>query len=471
VPYNATLQTGLHKTFQDFEGVITEPRVSIAYSPLGERKTVIRGGFGLFANTIAGNLTTNIFGNSPNKFSPRVTTGTVGDATTAGGAQANSFASSQAFEAGFSDGYTLKQLQAVVPNFSTPTLYVNPNTFHTIRVLEWSAEVEQPITGHDLITVSYSGNHGYDEPLSNTAANAYTSSATLYPNGFAGLGTSIPDPRFSTVTQIYTSGYSNYHGLTVVERHDLSHGLQSQVSYTWSHALQLGTVYNPGNFPVGIGPQTSIERAGSYGATNFDTRHNLEADLLYVEPRLHRGLLESTLGGWTLGGKLYLYSGRPFSVTNSKIPTSFGNTLFGAGTILADTLDPDAIGTHCGKAAVHAACLSTSQFASVVTATNPNGQRDFGNTNPNSFRGPGFFSIATRLSKEVHITENTHFDFGADAYNLLNHTNLAVPNSNVGGSGLGTITSTVSSPTSIYGTGQGAIVSGRVLVLFGKFNF
>ena len=471
VPYNTTLQTGLHKTFQNFEGVITEPRVSIAYSPLGERKTVIRGGFGLFANTIAGNLTTNIFGNSPNKFSPRVTTGTVGVATTAGSAQANSLASSQAFETGFSGGYTLKQLQAAVPNFSTPTLYVNPNTFHTIRVLEWSAEVEQPITGHDLITVSYSGNHGYNEPLSNTAANAYTSSATLYPNGFAGLGTGIPDPRFSTVTQIYTSGYSNYHGLTVVERHDLSHGLQGQVSYTWSHALQLGTIYNPGNFPTGIGPQTNIERAGSYGATNFDTRHNLEADLLYVEPRLHRRLLEATLGGWTLGGKLYLYSGRPFSVTNSKIPTSFGNTLFGAGTILADTLDPDAIGTHCGKSAVHAACLSTSQFASVVSATNPNGQRDFGNTNPNSFRGPGFFSVATRLSKEVHITESTHFDFGADAYNLLNHTNLAVPNSNVGGSGLGTITSTVSSPTSIYGTGQGAIVSGRVLVLFGKFNF
>jgi hypothetical protein len=177
------------------------------------------------------------------------------------------------------------------------------------------------------------------------------------------------------------------------------------------------------------------------------------------------------LGGWRLGGKLYLYSGRPFSVTNSKIPTSFGNTLFGAGSILADTLDTNAIGTHCGKAAVHAGCLATSQFASVVSASNPNGQRDFGNSNPNSFRGPGFFSIATRLSKEIHITEGTHFDIGADAYNLLNHTNLAVPNSNVGGSGFGTITSTVSSPTSIYGTGQGAIVSGRVLVLFGKFNF
>jgi hypothetical protein len=139
--------------------------------------------------------------------------------------------------------------------------------------------------------------------------------------------------------------------------------------------------------------------------------------------------------------------------------------------ILADTLDRKALGTGCGKSAVKSACLTTSQFASVVTASNPGGQRDFGNTAPNSFRGPGFFSIAAQLSKTIPVTEHTHFDLGADAYNLLNHTNLAVPNSNVGGSGFGLITSTVSSPTSIYGTGQGAIVSGRVLVVFGKFQF
>jgi hypothetical protein len=47
-----------------------------------------------------------------------------------------------------------------------------------------------------------------------------------------------------------------------------------------------------------------------------------------------------------------------------------------------------------------------------------------------------------------------------------------VPNFDVNkGATLGTITSDVSVPTSIYGTGQGAIVSGRVLVVFGKFIF
>jgi hypothetical protein len=473
VPYNATLQTGLHQNFKDFEGIVTEPRFAVAYSPRGDGRTVIRGGVGLFANTIQGSITANVFGNPPNKFTPTVSTGTVGLTGTSGSAESAAASSNQAFQTGFAQGETLPEIRASLPSgttFATPTLYVNPDDFHTITVLEWSAELEQPVSAHDLVSISYSGNHGYDEPLANAAANAYVSNPGLYPDGFAGLPSSAPDPRFSTVTQVSNAGVSNYEGLTVAERHAMNRGLQGQISYTWSHALQFGTIYNPVLFAA------KSSSAGAYGPTNFDTRHNLEADLVYNEPRLQSRLLNATAGGWTLGGKLYLYSGRPYSVTNSLIQSSLvgkglTNNFPASTSILADTLNPIIIGSHCGKAAVQAACITPNDFASAVTATNPNGQRDFGDSPPNSFRGPGFFSIATQLSKSVRVTEQTHFELGADAYNLLNHTNLAIPNSNLGASGFGLITSTVSSPTSIYGTGQGAIVSGRVLVVFGKFLF
>jgi hypothetical protein len=167
-----------------------------------------------------------------------------------------------------------------------------------------------------------------------------------------------------------------------------------------------------------------------------------------------------------VGGKLYLYSGRPFTVIDSGVsPANVFSSTF-SGTVLADTTSPSVLGLHCGTSAVHTPCLSTSQFAL------PAAQADWGNTKPNSFRGPGFSSIAMQLGKEFPIKESIRFELGGDAYNLLNHPNFGIPNNDVNkGATLGTITTDVSVPTSIYGTGQGAIVSGRVLVVYGKFIF
>jgi hypothetical protein len=459
VPYNATLQTGNSKLFQQFQAPIPEPRLGFAYSPFKQSKTVVRGGIGLFANTIAASIAASVFGNSPYKFTPVVTTGTVGLAADPGSAQANAVASDTAFESGFASGDTLTELKAAVPNFSSPTLYVNPNKFHTIRALEWSLGVEQPLTAHDVFSATYSGTHGYNESLSNAAANGASSM------GFDGLPTTAPDPRFSVVTQIFDEGYSWYHGLTLTEQHAFLRGFQGQLSYTWSKALQLGTIYNPTAYSAGSIAATSL-RTADYGPTAFDTRHNLSGDFVYSTPKFKERLLDRRLGGWKFGTKLYLYSGRPFTVIDSGIASAHGFSSTFSGSVLADLTNPNVLGVHCGAGAVHTPCLSTGDFATAPT------QEDFGNTKPNAFRGPGFFSVSSQLSKVIPVTEKTHFELGADAYNLTNHVNFAVPNADVNkGSSLGTITSDVSVPTSIYGTGQGAIVSGRVLVAFGKFLF
>ncbi|MBT9333166.1 TonB-dependent receptor [Paracidobacterium acidisoli] len=468
VPYNTTIQTGLHKNFASLEGVVTEPRLGVAWSPRGEGGIVIRGGVGLFANTFPGSIAASVFGNAPNKFTPTVSYGDVALNNDPSSSQSVAIASDLAFRNGFTAGDDLNQLQAALGSvkFATPAFYVNPNHFSTIKVLEWSLELEQPLGRRDVFVLSYSGNHGYDESVNNSDANAYIGTPSRYPNGFGALPSAIPDPRFSTVSQILTSGYSNYDGFTALVRHALSYGFQGQASYTWSHALQLepltGTattfyVYNPYNLRAGYGP------------TGFDTRNNFTADFLWVTPREKNRWLQAGLGGWTLGSKLYVYSGRPFSVTNSKIPGGLSTT-FG-GPVLADLLEQNLAGKHCSRAAVTTPCFSSTQFATYqATAANPNQQTDFGNTPPNDFRGPGFFSVASQLTKRIPIHERVAFEAGATAYNLFNHANFAVPTGNVA-SGLGLITSTVSSPTSIYGTGQGAIVSGRVLVLLGKFTF
>jgi hypothetical protein len=464
VPYNSTIQTGLGRAFPSIEAIIPAPRFGIVFTPFGKNKTVLRGGVGLFANTFAGNLAVNVFDNSPNKFSPTVSFGDVGLSTDPASSQSVAIASAQAFEAGFSKGQTLAQLQSALGKvpFAVPTFYVTPNEFQTAKVLEWSFEIEQPLTPRNVLAITYSGNHGYSEMISDPDLNGYIGTVSRYPAGFSSLPTAAPDPRFSTVTGLLTSGYSNYDGLSVQVRHSFSLGFQGQASYTWSHALQL----DPGITSAGASSATStvlnpFNLNSGYGPTDFDTRHNLSADVVWNPPKFQKRLMENVLGGWTLGAKMYVYSGRPFSVTDSQIP-GFLSPTFG-GPVLADLLDPTALGTQCTN--VNVRCLTSSQFATSKT------QDDFGNIPPNSFRGPGYFNIDTQLTKRIQVKERLAFQFGASAYNLLNHPNFANPTSNVTVGGFGTITSTQSAPTSIYGSGQGALVSGRVIVVTGRFNF
>ena len=60
VPYNSTIVSGLHNTFQSVEGLVSEPRLGVVFTPFGQGKTVFRAGVGLFANAFAGNVSANI---------------------------------------------------------------------------------------------------------------------------------------------------------------------------------------------------------------------------------------------------------------------------------------------------------------------------------------------------------------------------------------------------------------------------
>ena len=55
-------------------------------------------------------------------------------------------------------------------------------------------------------------------------------------------------------------------------------------------------------------------------------------------------------------------------------------------------------------------------------------QGTFGNVGRSPLRGPGVFSLDTSLLKRVRISEGLNLQFRAEAFNVLNHTNLSYPN-------------------------------------------
>lgn len=467
VSYNQTIITGLSTAYHHYQPVIVEPRFGIVFTPFGSGKTVVRTGVGLFSNLPSASVSANIFGNAPNKFTPSVTFGNVGLGSDPSTSQAAAVASFNTFESSFSKGLTLSQIQAALGKiaFAAPAFYSPPDELRPPKVWEWSFEVEQPLGQRNVLAVTYAGNHGYDETYNNTTQNNFNGNPSKFPVGYLGLPTAAPDPRFATVTQPLLSGYSNYNGLSVQLRHAFSMGFTGQMGYTWSHGQQLGAVYDPHNLNFG------------YSNTGLDNRHQFTADLLWMMPKLSNRLLDRAIGGWNVGVKAFAYSGRPFSVTNGQLGGQIQPNF--SGTILADLVDPSVLGKHCSSGAVNTPCLAQSQFlwtsTSACSASLTNGclsaQNDYGNIPPNSFYGPGYFDIDTQVTKTIRIRERMNLQLGASAYNTLNHPNFAQPSGTATSAALGKITGTVSPPVSIYGSGQGAIVSGRVLVLTGKFTF
>jgi hypothetical protein len=63
-PYNSAIHTGLNNAFRNLDGLLVLPRVGIAYTVT--KKTVIRGGVGIFADQLQGVLNERFFLNAPN---------------------------------------------------------------------------------------------------------------------------------------------------------------------------------------------------------------------------------------------------------------------------------------------------------------------------------------------------------------------------------------------------------------------
>jgi len=471
VPYNQTITTGLHNLYQSLESIIPEPRFGFAWNI--DSKTVLRGGVGSFATLFSGSVASSVFRNAPSVFTPSVTFGEAGPPTDTASSAYAGVTAYKVFTSQFAGGGTLASIKAALGTipFSAPSYYSPPNSFVAPKTTEWSAELERSLDSHDVLAVTYTGNHGYDQSMSNTWANSFLLLASnglnkYYGTNFGGatpLPTAAPDPRFLTLTQVLTAGYSNYDSMTVQLRHAMKWGFQGQFGWTWSHGLGDATVYNPYNLHFG------------YGNESIDVRHAIVSDLVWTEPhKFSNGILSQVLGGWNFGLKLYAYTGRPFSSSDSKIAAQI-NSGGGTGTApMATVIDPN-INPVC--TAVHGTtdtpCFKTSQF---MTYNSTSGvatpvQTDFGETGPGVFRGPGYFDIDTQLSKKFFIKERAALEIGGQFFNVLNHPNFSNPTASITSGSLGTTSGTLAPPTSPYGSGQGAIVTGRVIVVTAKFSF
>ncbi|HET6961692.1 MAG TPA: hypothetical protein VFJ27_04325, partial [Terriglobia bacterium] len=68
----------------------------------------------------------------------------------------------------------------------------------------------------------------------------------------------------------------------------------------------------------------------------------------------------------------------------------------------------------------------------------------YGSSGLNIFEGPGNHVLDTSLTKNFYFTEAKYLQLRWEMFNMPNHVNLANPNTTIGQTATGTITSTAS---------------------------
>jgi hypothetical protein len=248
----------------------------------------------------------------------------------------------------------------------------------------------------------------------------------------AGYQSKFWQDQFSSLYALSSIGMSYYNAGQITLRHPMSHGLQMDFSYTLSNSIDMGSDSERSNEIAG----SNGSNTGSFsailntwkpylnrGVSDFDTRHLITADWVYVLPigtgKAVMGganhLVDAFIGGWQLSGISRWSSGLPFSFTEPGWSTDWQIESFGvvSGKVKMrrhlDTNgnpqffdDPNAI--NSGIATGGPVRLPYPGEA---------GQR-------NNFRGDGYFDVDSGLSKNWKLGEFGALKFAWEVYNVTN---------------------------------------------------
>jgi Carboxypeptidase regulatory-like domain len=466
-PYNQIITTQ-QEAYKGVDAVNIAPRFGFAWSPGGSDKTVVRGGFGIFYDAFTAILADDFFTNAPGVvpifYSPSGCASLNGscvpwgDTSTAASPYIIGATSAAQIKSGFSNGASYNSLIAANPLFSAPSFTSETGTLHTPRYQEWSLGIQQAIGDKASVSLTYVGNHGINQPITDPYLNAFGSP------GFAAAATS---PAFANFNQVYSGGVSNYNGLTASYNQRLTYGFSVQANYTWSHAMD--DVSNAGStavFNAGTSPSVAFQlnpnclSCNNYANADYDIRSYFSASYVWQTPwKFSNKWVNGAAGGWTLSQNFFARSGLPYTVFDGF--SGVGNAdAFIYGNLTIPNVNQYGQGSCVNPLSQ---CINASQFTSASSA--------FGNETRNSFRGPHFFDSDFSINKNFKLTERMAFGVGANFYNVFNHANFDLPVNIFGSPALGTIVNAALPPTGPYGSFFANLPSARVIQFQGKLVF
>ncbi|MFL6465944.1 MAG: carboxypeptidase regulatory-like domain-containing protein [Bryobacteraceae bacterium] len=457
------------------------PRVGLAWDPIGDGKTSIRAGYGIYYVRISNQTLLGLITAAPFFSQSSV----VNPGTTIGSTNANpfpnlplpsqfpvfpSFPTFTGFNAAGSPVFTGGNLLALNPfqrNMRTP--YAEQYNFSIQRELpgKWTGEI------------GYAGSQGVRllQSLQLNQANLASPAAPirgLTANSSRNVPARVPVVGFSStgLNTVTANGHSSYNAFVSTLSRRMNNAFL-QFAYTYSKSID----NNSGSATQDLGNSGGNQRFPQLqrGLSDFDRPHRFVATYSYDLPGPSQGIWKTLVGGWNVSGYTTLQSSLPINFTCACGTNNVG----GYTTTLYPKLDGQIENIYNGNDWRAYTDPGTSAFRSGIVNTVPtlpsgsvlagyyqpgysafntpypiggvgpaanNSGQPFGNMgrNPN-IRGPFQSQFDVSLMKTFKFGEKVGFQLRGDAYNVFNHPIFSLSNlaaATVGSPQFGRVSST-----------------------------
>jgi hypothetical protein len=261
--------------------------------------------------------------------------------------------------------------------------------------------------------------------------------------GTLGVQARRPDQAFGPITWVDPVGNNHYNGLSVRVEHRFNQGLYFLNSFTYGSAIgdsEQALEYYAGY--VEANPQNIHNLAAEEGPSSFDVKFNNVTSLVYELPfgrgrkfgSNMNGVENNAFGGWEVTAINTAHTGTPLNVyyppSATEDVTGLTNDYRGEAFLRPNV---------SGSATPQSTAQMLNTFFAGYTFTIPPVNDPFGDLSRNAFRAPGFEQLDFSADKTFQLFERLNMQFRSEFFNILNHTNYGIPNTQYTSSSFGTI--------------------------------
>lgn len=326
---------------------------------------------------------------------------------------------------------------------------------------EWNLTIQHQFASATTLQVGYVGQRGthlmvpYDFGQRVLNSDGSTSNSPFFAKNLAlysalGNPANAKDPATginegAQISGTRSNGNMSYNSLQAVLQKEMTHGLQGQLSYTYSKCMSDSTgYYGAWNNALSASAywQNVYDQRSEWAPCYYDATHVLSAYTIYQLP-FGRGKMlagnasravDEVIGGWEVSPIVQFRTGWPMPVYGAQdLSGTFGRGARADCNSLPSIQNTAAMAgdTYIGRQWF----TNNNNFVQPAPGT-------FGNCAPQlgGLRSPRYTDVDMSLHKNFPITERFHLQLRSDFINFFNHVQYNAPNMSLGQT-MGQITS------------------------------